>query len=301
MPLAWHVRSRNVGTIALSVWLLLGNLDTIINSFAWWSSTADKAPGFCEISVRLRHVMFIAIPASNLVIAKKLEAIASTRQIRVAAADRRRAVVVDLMICVGIPFVFGALMVVNQARSYSIIQEIGCWPVLTTSWVWVLLVALPVILVCLVSAIYSAVDMLIFFPVYIGSIAKQIKDAITVGYGSWQFQHQNFGEVLQVPADLVKLQSSGQRGLILSRLVCPISGLIFFAMFGFGQEVRQGYKQAFGRVLSFCKLRKVTNLPPPGPIVADIEVVTFRSRETCGAPSPHSEKFSFNKHALEDA
>ncbi|KAJ1027643.1 hypothetical protein NDA16_002027 [Ustilago loliicola] len=65
-------------------------------------------------------------------------------------------------------------------------------------------------------------------------------------------------------------------------------------MFGLGQEARQGYKQATLRALTFCKLRKEPKKPTPNHIVADIEVVTFRSRETYDGveASPHSEKFS---------
>lgn len=50
LPLSWHIRSRNVGTITLSLYLFFGNFDNFVNSTVWWSSTANKAPGFCEIS-----------------------------------------------------------------------------------------------------------------------------------------------------------------------------------------------------------------------------------------------------------
>lgn len=50
LPFSWHVRSRNVGTIMLSTWLFLGNLDNFVNSMVWWNSFANKAPGYCELS-----------------------------------------------------------------------------------------------------------------------------------------------------------------------------------------------------------------------------------------------------------
>nr|DBA11500.1 TPA_inf: STE3 [Pseudozyma hubeiensis] len=339
LPFAWHVKSRNVGTIMLSVWLMLGNLDNFIDSMVWWNTTADLAPGYCEISVRLRHIVFIAVPASNLVIARKLENIASTRQVRAGLADQKKAVIIDLLICVGMPFIYGCLMIVNQSNRYAIIEETGCWPMLVSSWVWVLLVAAPVVIVSLVSAIYSvlafrwfwirrrqfqavlassastinrsryirlllltAVDMLIFFPIYVGSIGKEIKDAITLPYGSWSSVHSGFSHIPQYPASLVVMQSAFQRNLILSRLVCPISGYIFFAMFGLGSEVRQGYKQAFDKLLKLCKLRKAGKQSAPQHIVADIEVVTFRSRDTFyGDNTPRSEKFDMKKQGSEEA
>lgn len=50
MPFAWHIKSKNVGLIMLSIWLMLGNLDNFVNSMVWWKTTADLAPGYCELS-----------------------------------------------------------------------------------------------------------------------------------------------------------------------------------------------------------------------------------------------------------
>lgn len=105
--------------------------------------------------IRLRHALLVAIPASNLVIARKLENIASTRQIRTSAADHKRSIIIDLLISLGVPLIYVALMIVNQPNRFGIIEQVGCWPILWESWVWVLLVAAPVLVVSVVSAIYS--------------------------------------------------------------------------------------------------------------------------------------------------
>ncbi|SNX82060.1 probable Pheromone receptor 1 [Melanopsichium pennsylvanicum] len=340
LPLPWHIRSRNVGTVALSTWLFLGNVDNFVNSMVWWNSTSDKAPVFCELSIRLKHAVFIAIPASNLVIARKLESIASTRQVRTSAADSKKSVIIDLLISVGVPMVYVMLMIVNQSNRYAIIEEAGCWPLIFPSWVYVLLVAAPVIIVSLFSAIYSvlafrwfwirrrqfqavlassasninrsryirlllltAADRLIFFPIYVGTIGKEIADAITLPYGSWSSVHAGFDERPQFKADVIEMQSTFKRNLILSRLVSPLSGYIFFAMFGLGQEACQGYKNALRRILVFCKLQKERKQPTPQAIVADIEVVTFQSRDTYSAAgaSPSSEKFGAHAAKYEAA
>ncbi len=155
LPLPWHIKSRNVGTLALSIWLFLGNIDNFVNSMAWWHSTSNKAAIFCELSIRLRHSLYIAIPACNLVIARKLESIASTRQVHATASDQRRSVIIDLLIAVGLPIVYVAFMIVNQTNRFGILAEIGCWPFLKLSWAWVVLVAAPVIVVSLISAGFS--------------------------------------------------------------------------------------------------------------------------------------------------
>ncbi|KAJ1028034.1 hypothetical protein NDA13_003484 [Ustilago tritici] len=333
LPLGWHIRSRNVGTITLSLYLFFGNLDNFVNSVAWWSTAEDKAPGFCEVSIRLRHALYIAIPASNLVIARKLESIASTRQVRTSASEHKKSIIIDLLISVGLPVLYVSLMIVNQTNRYGIIEQVGCWPFLSLSWVWVLLVAAPVLIVSFASAVYSvlafrwfwirrrqfqavlassastlnkaryirllvltAIDMLLFFPIYVGSVSDTIRGAITTSYVSWSYVHTGFSYIPQFSAEVMEMQPSFKARLILSRLVCPISAYIFFAMFGLGQEARQGYKHAVLKALAFCKLRKERQKPIQNHIVADIEVVTFQSRETFGGidGSPHSEKFSIN-------
>nr|WJN24961.1 putative pheromone receptor [Moesziomyces parantarcticus] len=330
LPLPWHIKSRNVGTIALSTWLFLGNVDNVVNSLAWWDTTSNKAPIFCELSIRLRHALFIAIPSCNLVIARKLESIASTRQVQTTASDQRRSMIVELLIAVGVPVVYVAAMIVNQTNRFGLISEVGCWPILVLSWLWVLLVAAPVIIVSLISAIYSVlafrwflvrkrqfqaalassastinqskyvrlliltgVDMAIFTPVYIGTTASEIKTAISKPYGSWSQVHDGFSVIPEYPAALIESQGLST-SIIISRLICPLSGFVFFAMFGLGQEARQGYKAAVSMALVALKLRKQTKRLTPEPVIVDIEIATFRSREDYSASrkSHASEKLS---------
>lgn len=105
--------------------------------------------------------------------------------------------------------------------------------------------------------------MLVFFPIYVGTIASEIKPAITQSYGSWSLVHADFGEIPQYPAVVLEHQGSFKTTLLLSRLVGPISAYIFFAMFGLGQEMRQGYKRAVLRALSVCGVRKQTKRSTP--------------------------------------
>ncbi|ETS62568.1 pheromone receptor a1 [Moesziomyces aphidis] len=292
LPLPYHIKSRNVGTLALSIWLFIGNIDGAINSMVWWHSTSNKAAFFCEL-------MYIAIPACNLVIARKLESIASTRQVHATASDQRRSVIFELMITVGAPLVYVAFMIVNQTNRFGILEEAGCWPFLKLSWAWVVLVAAPVIVVSSISVIYSvlafrwfwirrrqfqavlassastinqsryvrllaltAVDILLFFPIYLGTTAAEIRSAIVKPYGSWSQVHEDFGIIPEYPAVLIEAQGLGP-SIIISKIVCPVSGVICFVLFGLGQEARQGYKATVLRALIALKLRKPPKRPTP--------------------------------------
>lgn len=109
----------------------------------------------------------------------------------------------------------------------------------------------------------TATDMLFFFPCYLASNASIIKGAITQPYGSWSSVHAGFSQVPQYPAQVMEAEGNSKMNLIASRLVCPVSAYIFFAMFGLGEEARRGYKQAFCRILTVCKLRKESKQSPP--------------------------------------
>ncbi len=104
--------------------------------------------------------------------------------------------------------------------------------------------------------------MLLFFPTYVGTTATEIKSAIVKPYGSWSQVHVDFGVIPEYPAVLIESQGLGP-SIIISRVVCPLSGFIFFAMFGLGQEARQGYKATVLKALIALKLRKQPRRPTP--------------------------------------
>lgn len=106
--------------------------------------------------------MTIAIPVCNLAIAIRLEGIASTRQIKSTLTDRKRQLWMELFLTLGVPVIYTGLMIVNQSYRYNIIEEIGCWPAMWVSWLWILLVAFPVLLISVISFVYSGKFFLFF-------------------------------------------------------------------------------------------------------------------------------------------
>ncbi|PWZ01478.1 pheromone receptor a1 [Testicularia cyperi] len=338
LPLPWHIKSGNVGTVALAIWLFIGNLDIFINSMMWWKSSDNKYPAFCEISVRVRYAMAMAIPACNLAIARRLEGIASTRQVRMTLSERKRQLWIELGLTVGLPVLYVALMIVNQSYRYNIIEGIGCWPAMWISWVWVVLSAVPSIAVSVASLIYSAlsfrwfwirrrqfqavlasnasslnksryirmlaltaVDMVIFFPIYIVGISLSLKTYTLLPYDSWAQVHAGFNRVESLPAFVVEQQTQSMVNLILSRWVGPVAAITFFVMFGMGHEARQVYSGGFG-LKKLVKNRLVQKTPKTSdPVTVDIEVVTFQADNSISyQSSPSSEKFCTSSHKSEE-
>jgi pheromone a factor receptor len=49
LPAAWHVRSKNSGTLLYLAWSLIGNLIYFVNSIAWAGNIGNPAPIWCDI------------------------------------------------------------------------------------------------------------------------------------------------------------------------------------------------------------------------------------------------------------
>ncbi|KAJ6615985.1 GPCR fungal pheromone mating factor, partial [Mycena sp. CBHHK59/15] len=82
----------------------LARLDNLINSIVWHNNITDWAPVWCDISTRITIGVSVAIPAASLCINRRLYKIAACQTPSVTkAASKRRALMVDCAIGVGIP------------------------------------------------------------------------------------------------------------------------------------------------------------------------------------------------------
>jgi pheromone a factor receptor len=123
VPLPWHFQAWNSGTCLFMIWTALSCLIGFINSLVWMDNVNDVAPVWCDICVslslsfssdgvltgsaatRLIVGIAVAIPAASLCINRRLYKIASCSSVSVSKAEKRRAVLVDLAIGLGIPFI----------------------------------------------------------------------------------------------------------------------------------------------------------------------------------------------------
>jgi pheromone a factor receptor len=142
IPLYWHLESTlgiysrdleylilgtfntawNMGTCLYMIWTGLGCLIQCVNSIVWNKNTTNRAPVYCDISkslhaltlgstlivryptaTRFQVALNAAIPASSLCINRRLYKAATAKTARPTDADKRRAVIYDLLIGVGIP------------------------------------------------------------------------------------------------------------------------------------------------------------------------------------------------------
>lgn len=49
LPAAWHIRSKNSGTLLYLTWSLTGNLIYFVNAIVWAENIDNPAPIWCDI------------------------------------------------------------------------------------------------------------------------------------------------------------------------------------------------------------------------------------------------------------
>ena len=58
LPAAWHVRSKNSGTLLYLAWSLTGNLIYLVNAIVWAGNIDNPAPIWCDICGFSRYSLF---------------------------------------------------------------------------------------------------------------------------------------------------------------------------------------------------------------------------------------------------
>jgi pheromone a factor receptor len=104
------------------IWTGLGCLFQCINSIVWNKNIIDRAPIYCDIckffdalslersltlrrptATRFQVALNVAIPACSLCINRRLYKIATAKAVVFSHTDRRRVIIHDLLIGVGLP------------------------------------------------------------------------------------------------------------------------------------------------------------------------------------------------------
>lgn len=108
-------------------------------------ATASKLSVGCQLG----------IPASAAALLRKLERIASTRQVNVTARDQKMDRAIDIVLGGVLPVIFMVTHVVVQGHRFDIIEEVGCVPTIYVSWASLFLWSLPPICFALVALVFA--------------------------------------------------------------------------------------------------------------------------------------------------
>ncbi|KAJ7453723.1 pheromone receptor, partial [Mycena latifolia] len=102
----WHLQAWNSGTCFYMIWTALACLNQFINSVVWRDDMVNRAPVWCDISIRITMAASVGIPAASLCINRRLYHIASVKSVSISPAEKRRAALIDTLICVLFPLLY---------------------------------------------------------------------------------------------------------------------------------------------------------------------------------------------------
>jgi len=105
IPIYWHLEAWNTGTCMYMIWTALACLILFVNSIVWHHNMIDGAPVYCDIVTRIQSGLGLAIPACSLCINRRLYKIITVKAVMITRSEKRRNVLIDLLICVGIPLI----------------------------------------------------------------------------------------------------------------------------------------------------------------------------------------------------
>ncbi|KAF8656121.1 hypothetical protein AX16_002759 [Volvariella volvacea WC 439] len=163
IPLPWHVQAWNSGTCAFMLWTGTICLAYFINSLVWRGSVENVAPVWCDISTKLTIGVSVGIPAAILCISRRMYKITTLQAAFLTRQDKRRMVLVDLCIALGLPILIMALHIIVQSHRFDILEDIGCHAVIyNTPPAYPLILLWPFLLGTL-SSIYSALTLRAFW------------------------------------------------------------------------------------------------------------------------------------------
>nr|AAF01419.1 Rcb2.42 [Coprinopsis cinerea] len=293
IPLPWHWRAKNIPTLSLSIWLFVSNIIYGVNSILWADNYAVKVPVWCDIVTKIQIGATLSLPACCLCLCIRLERIASTRAASTSATSKRRTAIFDVMMCWILPMIYMAAHYIVQGHRFDIVEDLGCRPSIYTSIPAIFIIWVPPFIAIFLTFCFGGVALHHFFrrrltfarhlqnsnsaitparyfrlmamaitQMLWGGIVLSVNAWITfrtglLPYTSWEDVHWGFSRVGQFP--LIFLPRSMIPSLFFNWWSVPVSALIFFIFFGFGQEAVNDYRAALRRVKSlFWKPRQET-------------------------------------------
>ncbi|KAG8687519.1 a-factor receptor [Ceratobasidium sp. 423] len=287
LPVSWHWKAKNTGTLLYIGWTVLGNLNFMINTIVWRGSYEDLAPHWCDISSKIVIGQSVGLTAASLCINRKLYNIATIQSVSITPASRRRTMMVDLFLGIVFPIIVMGLHYIVQPTRYNIIENIGCWPNIYNSLLAIPMVFMWPIIISCASFIYCSLsirgflkarqqfnqvlnnsgsginmsryfrlmalaseEMLFSIPFASYLLKQNLTLAKQVPWTSWADTHQYYDTTIwKSPWILIKANQPSFNAVMVSLWVLPAGGYLFFIWFGLGGEAFAAYKSMFYTVM----------------------------------------------------
>lgn len=288
--LPWHLQAWNVGTCCYMIWVGLACLNQFVNSVIWNGNALNISPIWCDISSRFIVGVAVAIPASSLCISRRLYKISSLQAVSSTRVERRRDMIVDLSIAVGLPILQMILQIIVEGHRFDIWQDIGCMPLTYNVTLAYPIVFLWPLVIGLISMCYSIPSIIAFrkrhsdFVQYLASssssaltanrylrlmILSATESLLTVPLSiyvivvnatlqpvqpwiSWEETHFDYWRVGQFPR-VLWAGTFVEASLESGRWMVVVCALVGWAFFGTGEEAKKWYGNAGSRMLNVLR------------------------------------------------
>lgn len=160
VPLRLLCRVKTIAAFALVVNVIIQNIFTLVNAAIWpnnnWSTWWNGA-GLCDIEVLLRGPLYTLVATSICGITRLLATAVDTENPRLneTRALRRRAVIIDVVVCFTVPVLQIVLHYIVQAERYGIVSIYGCIDIVDESWPTMVIENIWPSLFALISSYYA--------------------------------------------------------------------------------------------------------------------------------------------------
>ncbi|KAL0954563.1 hypothetical protein HGRIS_003523 [Hohenbuehelia grisea] len=182
-PLPWLPKAWNVGACINLVWRGLRSLVGFMDGILWAGNTMNKAPVWCDITIKVITGANFALTASGLAINRRLYII-STDPIGVLGA-KRRIVMEDLAISLGIPIILTMLSFIPQRHRFIILEDIGCRGPYYNTIPAILLELVPPVILGIMSAVYGGLNLISFYRRRRSIQEFMMSDSTTLKFGHY--------------------------------------------------------------------------------------------------------------------
>ncbi|TEB19603.1 putative pheromone receptor, partial [Coprinellus micaceus] len=105
----------------------------------------------------------VGIPASVLCISRRLYTLTAVKAVAITSGDKRRMVLIDLLIAVVVPIIVMVLHCVVQGHRFDILGQVGCYPVVYNSIPAYFLCFMWPLVLGVISFVYSALTLRFFW------------------------------------------------------------------------------------------------------------------------------------------
>ncbi|KAM5538797.1 hypothetical protein V8D89_007519 [Ganoderma adspersum] len=275
VPLPGHWRARNIPTLSLIAWLFVLNVAHGVNVVEWYDNTEIKLKIWCDTISKLVIGANMAIPAACFCLALRLEGIAAVRSVKTSHTNKRRKMLVDIAICVGLPMIEMGLHYIVQGHRFDIVERFGCQPEDYISLPEFFLIWFIPILLCLSTFVLGGLSFFHFFKrratfarhlaasntgltpsryfrLMAMSLALMIWNLLVFSltlyfdyrnglrpWTSWADVHSNWQHINRFP--IVLIPAYTLRWTYFLWWATPATAYMFFAFFAFGRDTLSEY------------------------------------------------------------